>query len=209
MGEVEDGVFVAGRNVDQNVALVELGLQEADVLPAEDEGDPLSVSAGALGELPRRDGDAGVVALALGDDAARSGHEKAAFDGLPHGGDDVRPFEDEVPVLGAVPRLVVDLAGVDQPEVVDIEVRHASADGADVPGELRAHDHYADVRHVIRPFHRSVVYQTLSAGRAAPGPRRLRARPIGRPVRARGVSRMAAGRTGPRGRHPGEGRRRE
>ena len=80
MGQVEDGVFLAGRYGDEHVAHVQLLLEEADVLPSEDDSYPLRVASAVLGELAHGNGDAGVVPVALGGDPAGPDHQEAVLD---------------------------------------------------------------------------------------------------------------------------------
>lgn len=141
MREVEDGEVVGGRHPDEDVALLQLLLEESYVLPAEDERDPVAVSPGALSELPHGDGDTGVVAIALGGNSAGSGDEEASVQGLLEGADGPGRVEDERAVLRSAVGVVIELAGgVDEDEVAEAEVGHGARHGSDVSGEFRSYE---------------------------------------------------------------------
>lgn len=149
VGEVHDGIFVPRGDGYQDVAAVQLGLEEAVVLPAEDQRDLLPVCAGALGELPHRDGDAGVVAVPLGDGPAGAHDEEAVPHGVVHGRADDRVLQDGAPVLGPVEGGLPYLAGVHEVQFLHVEVGAATGYGTYVALELGGYHHDADIRHVI------------------------------------------------------------
>ena len=106
---------------------------------------------GALGELPDGHGDAGVVALALGGDAAGAGHEEAVLQGFVEGGYDPGAVEDEGSVLRPAVRVVVEVAGgVDQDQVPESEVGHRAGHSAYVTWELRSHEDDPEICHASR-----------------------------------------------------------
>ena len=139
--------FITGYLSSADIAHVEFFLEQSDVLPSENECYLLVVSAAVHCELPYVHGDAGIVLVALGDCAAGAHYEEASFHGLLHRGHGPCVAEDVVSVLGSVHGGLPDLARVDQYQVFDTEVGHASGYCTYIPFELGSDDYDADIRH--------------------------------------------------------------
>ena len=149
MGEVQYRVLLAGRDRYQDVAEVQLVLEEAYVLSAEHYGDLLGISPAVLCELAYGHRDAGVVAVSLGGHAAGPHDQEAVLHGVLEAGDDVGLVQDLRPVLGPAVGVVAQLAGVHEVEVPDVEVRHGPRYGAHVAFELGSYHNDAYVIHSV------------------------------------------------------------
>ena len=147
VGEVHDRIFGAGGDVDQDVAGVDLVLQQTDVLPAEDQCDLLGVSPASEGELANRDRDTGEVAVAACGDPACPCYKEASVHRLVEGIDDDSVVQDVGSMLGPPVRIVPQLARADEIELAQAEVGHGSGDGSHVPLVFRADYDYAYLRH--------------------------------------------------------------
>ena len=145
--EVQYRILLAGGDGDEDVAEVQLVLQEPDVLAPEEDGDPLRISAAVLRELANRDRDAGVVPVPLGGHAAGPHDQEASFEGLVQGVHDVHVVQKGRSVLRPAVGVVSQLAGVHEVQLAYVEVGHGAGDGPDVSLEFRSDDYDADIRH--------------------------------------------------------------
>jgi 4-phosphopantoate--beta-alanine ligase len=150
VGKIEDRVFFSGRYRNQDVAEVQLLLEEADILPSEHDGYLFGIASAVLREFAHRDGDAGVVPVSFGGYSAGPDHQEAAFHRVFEAGDDMDVIKDLGSVLGSAVCVVPELAGIHEIQLFDIEVRHGPCYGAYVAFEFRSDDDYADFRHVRR-----------------------------------------------------------
>jgi len=96
------------------------------------------------------------VLLPGGHDAAGPDHMEAVRDGLLETADHLRLLQDITGMLGALERLVRELAGSHHAQLGEAEVGHGPGDRSHVPIDPRFHQNDLDLRHGIRDG--SLVY---------------------------------------------------